>query len=86
MNKNLVIVIVIVIVLVLAGVGLWYWQSGRLTPYSTTTTFPSETVSAPAPQTPAEDTTAMINKALNNVDFGDLDREFQVIDTDLNSL
>lgn len=34
----------------------------------------------------ATDTTASINEQLGNVDLGDLDKEFQSVDSDLNTL
>ena len=41
------------------------------------------------PEAPAEttaDTTAVINKELESLDVGDLEKEFQSIDADLNTL
>ena len=44
------------------------------------------TVPEVAPLTAKEDSTSAINQELNSVDVGDLDKEFQAIDSDLNSL
>ena len=74
MNKNILIVIVIVIVLVLAGVWFWSKQSSA----------PSQT-QQPSSQEPS-DTTGSINADLEALDFPDVDKEFQGIDADLNTL
>lgn len=74
MNKNILIVIVVVAVLVLAGV--WFWSRQSSAPSQTQQPLTQE----------SSDTTASINADLNALDLGDVDKEFQDIDTDLNSL
>lgn len=63
--------LIAIVVIILIAAGLWYWQSNR--------------VSAPAEST-GDDTSATISQELGTVDVGDLDREFELIDADLNSL
>lgn len=74
MNKNILIVIVVIAALVLAGVWFWSRQSSA----------PSQT-QQPTSQEPS-DTTGSIQADLESLDLGDVDKEFQVIDADLNSL
>jgi len=76
MNKNVLIIILIVVVLVILGVVL-------LRP-GTPVTAPT-TGEVPGVQL-APDSTGAINQELESVDLGDLDAEFQSIDSDLNSL
>lgn len=63
--------LIAIIVIILIAAGLWYWQSNRS--------------SAPTEST-GDDTSAAISQELGTVDIGDLDKEFQTIDADLNSL
>ena len=82
-SKKYSIVLIIGVVIVLVGLGIWYWQVQK-----------SKTIlpiipSATAPTTPVtikEDSVSAINQELNSADIGDLDKEFQAIDSDLNSL
>ncbi len=76
-SKKYPIVLIIGAVVVLIGLGIWYWQIQ-------TTTIP--TAPATAPLTVEEDSTSAIDQELDSVDIGDLDKEFQAIDADLNSL
>ncbi|MDP3014926.1 MAG: hypothetical protein Q8N28_00660 [bacterium] len=83
-SKKYSIVLIIGVVVILIGLGVWYWQSQEekiITPPATVPTAP-----ATAPATVKEDSTSAINQELDNIDVGDLDKEFQAIDTDLNSL
>lgn len=74
MNKNILIVSAAVVVLVLAGIWFWSKQSSA----------PSQT-QQPSSQEPS-DTTGSINADLEALDLGDVDKEFQGIDVDLNTL
>ena len=77
MNKIILTVIILIIAIVLIGFGVWVWQSQKgIQP------------AAPKAGAPVvkEDSTASINDALNRVDINNLDKEFQEIDADLNSL
>ncbi|MBI1984645.1 MAG: hypothetical protein HYS60_00855 [Candidatus Wildermuthbacteria bacterium] len=71
MNTKIVIGIVILLLLAL---GLWWWQSGNLV-----------SLQGPATQGP-NDTTGTIQQDLNSLDLGDLDAEFQEIDSNINQL
>ena len=82
-QKNL-IVLIIGVAVVLVGLGVWYWQAQKeeiIAPSADISTVPEV-----APLTAKEDSTSAINQELNSVDIGNLDKEFQAIDTDLNSL
>ncbi|MDP3727613.1 MAG: hypothetical protein Q8R35_03165 [bacterium] len=70
MNKKLLIAI---IVIVLAAAALWWWQSNAPATPS-------------AGETVGSDDTAAISQELETVDLGDVDKEFQAIDADLDSL
>lgn len=71
MNKNTIIIVVVIVAVILGGV--WWWlQRGT-------------TEGQPSTQAPS-DTTGSIQTDLNNLDLGDLDKEFQNVDADLNSL
>jgi len=74
MNKKTFIVIVVIIVAIII-IAWWYTQ----TP---TTQAPTE---GPAGGVPT-DTTSEISKELESVDVGDVDKEFQEIDGELNTL
>ena len=74
MKKTLWIIIIIVIVLV----GGWLWKT-RVQQPST----------QGLPQLPAvseTDTTTQIQQDLDQIDLGDIDKEFESIDAELNSL
>jgi FtsZ-interacting cell division protein ZipA len=76
MKKTLIIILAIIIVAIL----VWYW-------WSSSSSAPQQQETSPTVQNPApNDTTSAINKELEGIDLGDLDREFQNIDSDLNSL
>ncbi|MEK9168237.1 MAG: hypothetical protein AAB698_00335 [Patescibacteria group bacterium] len=83
-QKNLIVLIIIGVVVVLVGLGVWYWQVQKeeiIAPSADISTVPEV-----APLTAKEDSTSAINQELNSVDVGNLDKEFQAIDSDLNSL
>lgn len=81
-NKKFPIVyIAIGIAVVLAGLGIWYWQIQK-----SKTSIPSSVVIPAAQPMAKEDSISVVNQELNNIDIGGLDKEFQAIDTDLNSL
>lgn len=81
MNK----LIIAIIVLILLAVGLYFWlQLPASSPYGDQT--PTQTAPpSPVPAQPS-DTTNAINEELNRVDLGDLDREFEGVDRDLEGL
>ena len=84
MTKNLSITIIaVVLLLVVAVIGiviLRTQQSNYIVPPA-----PQPVATPPSGETPSDSTT-QINQSLNDVDLGDLDKEFQQIDADLNSL
>ena len=77
-QKNLIVLIIIGVAVVLVGLGVWYWQVQEKEIVA-----PSVNVSAPIVK---EDSTIAVNQELDNIGIGDLDKEFQAIDSDLNSL
>ena len=76
-KKSIIIIIVIVI---LALVVIWRWQAGRTSIPAPTT---GETTLEELLQ---EDTTSAAVEALDSLDLGDLDAEFEAIDAELDSL
>ncbi len=70
------IISIIVLVIIIVGVAYLYVN------YSTS---PKEESKVNQVDTRV-DTTANINRAIENIDLGDLDKEFQVIDSELESL
>ena len=64
--------LIAIIVIVLAAAALWWWQS--------------QVPAAPSAEETGSDDTATISQELDAVDLGDLDKEFQTIDADLNAL
>lgn len=74
-------VLVIGAVIVLIVLGIWFWQVQKKAIAPETPEAIQQT--APISQ---EDSTPVIDQELNSIDLGDLNKEFQTIDTDLNSL
>ncbi len=83
-SKKYLIVLMIGVAVILVGLGIWYWQVQKEKNVAPPEIIP--TAPATAPLNFQEDSTSAINKELDNIDVGDLDKEFQAIDTDLNSL
>ncbi len=83
MTKNLSItltVVAILLVVAVVGIVVFRMQSGYIAPST------DSPVSTPPPgETPA-DSTSEINKTIDEVDLGNLEVEFQAVDSDLNSL
>jgi len=77
------IIAAIVILIVVIGAGVWLWKKAPSyapeLPVNTGNTTPS-------PVSADQDTTMEINESLDSVDLGDIDSEFQAIDTDLQGL
>ncbi len=78
MKKN-IIIIAIVIIIIGAGLAYWYLNYYKISQ-----------VESPAVQSGAVlkegDTTTSINNAIDSIDLGDLDKEFQAIDSEIQSL
>jgi len=94
-SKNTLIFVIIGVVILLILFGVWYFISQKsaaplVVPQAvapTTSTAPSPTSSAvTTPPAPKEDSISSINQELNSLELGDLNKEFQTIDSDLNSL
>lgn len=77
MTKNTLIVVVVIVLALLAIV---YFRVQKPVDYEPQ---PVRTSTSPSP---ADDTTAAINNDLGEIDLGDIDGEFDAIDSDLNSL
>ena len=79
MNKNIIIGIIVLAILVLAGIWLMGSNKG-----------PESALPTVQPQAPSEsqpsDTTGMIIKDADALNVGDVDKEFQAIDKDLQTL
>jgi len=70
--KKIALTIIIIIILI-AAVAFVFWQR-------------SQKVTPPVQTEVKDDTTSVIDKDLESVDVGDLDKEFEVIDNDLKNL
>ena len=64
--------LIAIIVIILAAAGIWWWRS--------------QAPATPSGEAAGNDDTATISQELETVDLGDLDKEFQSIDADLNAL
>lgn len=80
MKKNIIIPVLVIII---AG-GLIYWYLNYAKPVSPE----PESVSTEQIEInlSKDDTTASINNAIDSIDLGDLDKEFQAIDAELENL
>ena len=81
MSKTLLIIIVIIA----AIAGFWLWNSneseeGSLEPIPSAEGLPQ------LPEVSQGDTTGQIQEDLDKIDVGDIDKQFENIDADLNSL
>ncbi len=74
MNKNILIILAVVLVAVI-GIVVWLFQ-GQTRPVSESGVESAGTA----------DETAAIQGEIESIDLGDLEKEFQSIDADLNSL
>jgi len=68
---------ILAVVIVLAVLGFWFWKGSK------PATAPVEEVGS---LVSPEDTVATIDQELQATDLGDLDKEFQGVEADLNSL
>ncbi len=82
-KKYLIILIIIGVAVILIGLGIWYWQIQKSKIVVPSTAIP---ITQTAPLTVKEDSVSAVNQELDSIDVGNLDKEFQTIDTDLNSL
>lgn len=81
MSKNLLVIIVIIA----AIAGFWLWNSNRLEESSLEPTPGTEGLPQ-LPEVSEGDTTSQIQADLDKIDLGDVDKQFESIDSDLNSL
>lgn len=72
----------IIIVAVVVG-GIWYWDSRTMTEDKPGV---SNESLFQLPEVSEEDTTAVIQQDLEQIDLGDIDEQFQGIDAELNNL
>lgn len=89
-HKSVVIILGIAVVLVLAAVGFWMYQNGS------NVVNPEDGIEArqdePAPSVDIvgdaseDDTTSVLDGELDSTDLGDLDKEFEDIENELNQL
>lgn len=75
MNKSIWIIVIIVII----AVGYWLWNSKWQQPAP-------ESALPEVPEVSQEDMTAVIQQDLEQTDLGDIEKQFQGIDAELNSL
>jgi len=73
-KKGAISTLILVLIVLVILVGVWYWWSRKTVPPQ------------PTPPSTKEDSTLTINQELEGIDIGNLDKEFQEIDQDLNSL
>lgn len=71
-----------VVVLIVA----FLWLQRTQAPTTPTPSLPSQTPPTAPPPVVKEDTTSAINSELNALNVDDLDKEFQAVDADINSL
>lgn len=86
-KKSPIVFIVIGIVVILVGLGIWYWQVQKnktVVPLINVSSVPESAQTIPA--IVKEDSVSAVNQELNSIDVGDLNKEFQTIDSDVNSL
>lgn len=62
--------------------GVWYWNSKTMTEQG----LDLSTEGSPLPEVSEEDTTTAIQQDLEQIDLGDIEKQFQGIDADLNNL
>lgn len=90
LNKNIVIGVVAAAI-VLVGVGFWYYQSKMTSneasppPPSAENANPSSVTNTSAPNVQV-DNTSQINADLQKIDVGNVDKNFESVDKDINSL
>lgn len=85
-SKTVLIVVAVVIVAIIA---IAWWQMGSEKEPPIDETGPTEVPTDVPSEVPAgtlEDTTPVINQELQSINTGDLEKEFQQIDKDLNNL
>jgi cell division protein FtsN len=85
-SKTVLIIVAVVIVAIIAVI---WWQMGGKKESPVSKMGPTEVPTDVSPEVPAgtlEDTTPVINQELQSIDTGDLEKEFQQIDKDLNNL
>lgn len=79
MNKNIFIAIIVIVAAVVIGFVVWFIQSSQ-----------APTVPVPlvedASKSAANDAVSAVNSEIENIDIGDLDKEFQDVDADFQSL
>jgi uncharacterized protein HemX len=93
-NYTLPIILVLVVLVILAGV--WYWwkqkEAAKVEVTPPAPTAPPPTAQPPTPPKPVEkvapkeDSVTAINQDLDKIETLDLEKQFQEIDQDLNSL
>lgn len=84
-SKTVLIILAVIIIAIIAVV---WWQVEKKEP-PVSEIGPTEVPTDVSPEVPAgtlEDTTPVINQELQSINTGDLEKEFQQIDKDLNNL
>jgi hypothetical protein len=85
MDKKSTLVALSLVVVVLA-LGLWFANLQRGVPSATVDTAPVRSTSTPAGAPPSASTAASLSQEAATLDLGDLDAEFQAVDSDLEQL
>lgn len=83
MNKKIIAIIVLVVVIAAAGSAYYYGTKKKSAPVLPKA---NDLTQALPGKTAPDDTTAVIEKDIENADLGNLDSEFKDIDTELNKL
>jgi len=81
MSKALLIIIVIIA----AIAGFWLWNLNK-SEQDLLGPIPGDEGLPQLPEVSSGDTTSQIQEDLNKIDLGDIDKQFENIDADLNSL
>jgi len=87
-NKKNALIVIFGLLLLLILIIIWYWGVKKtvVPPEMTPSISPSPTPSPTQSVSLKEDSISAINEELNSIDLGDLEKEFQTIDADLNAL
>ncbi|MEK7537168.1 MAG: hypothetical protein AAB584_01875 [Patescibacteria group bacterium] len=78
-------ILLIIIVIIAAIAGFWLWSSNKSDEGLLEST-PSAEGLPQLPEVSEGDTTSQIQEDLDNIDLGDIDKQFENIDADLNNL
>lgn len=82
MSKNILIAIIVIVAAAVIGFVVWFIQSSQAPTVPSGNSYGVKINSSES----AADTITAVNAEIENIDIGDLDKEFKNIDADLQSL